>query len=114
VPVDVAIGAILAGAFVKVVLHDGVDVAKVKHVGRTIPGELKTAIVERDGARCVRPGCGSSHRLEVHHYVCDFAKGGATSYSNLATVCSFDHDLITYSGHRLSGGPGKWKWIEPP
>jgi hypothetical protein len=29
-------------------------------------------------------------------------------------VTAFDHDLITYGGHRLDGGPGDWKWIEPP
>ena len=114
VPVDVAIGEILAGAFVKVVLTDGVDVSKVAHVGRHIPAELRTAILERDGFCCVRPGCSSSHRLEIHHYKVDFAKGGATAYWNLGPLCSFDHDLVTYGGHRLAGGPGAWEWIEPP
>jgi len=114
VPVDVAIGAMLAGAFVKVIATDGVDVTKVAHVGRTVPALLKTAIVERDGGRCVRPGCSSAHRLEVHHYRCDFAKGGPTTYDNLATLCSFDHDLVTTKGHRLAGKPGGWRWIEPP
>jgi hypothetical protein len=114
VPVDAAIGEILAGAFVKVVVTDGVDVMKVAHVGRHIPAELKTAIFERDGYRCVRPGCSSGHRLEVHHYKVDFAKGGPTAYWNVGTTCDFDHDLITYGGHRLEGGPGDWKWIEPP
>ena len=114
VPVDEAIGQILAGAFTKVVLTDGVDVNKVIHVGRRIPVELKTAVTERDNYRCVRPGCSSAHRLEVHHYQVDFAKGGATAYSNLATLCSFDHDLVTYGGHRLGGRPGAWEWVEPP
>ncbi|HZN13853.1 MAG TPA: HNH endonuclease signature motif containing protein [Acidimicrobiales bacterium] len=114
VPVDEASGAILAGAFTKVVLTDGTDVTKVIHVGRRIPVELKTAVTERDNHRCVRPGCSSAHRLEVHHYHVDFAKGGPTAYSNLATLCSFDHDLVTYGGHRLDGGPGAWEWVQPP
>jgi hypothetical protein len=114
VPVDEAIGAILAGAFVKIVEHDGVDVTKVAHAGRHLPAELKTAVFERDGYGCVRPGCGATQRLEVHHYRVDFAQGGATAYWNLATVCSHDHDLITHGGHRLEGGPGKWSWIPPP
>jgi hypothetical protein len=114
VPVEEAIGAILAGAFVKVVATNGIDVTRVVHAGRKLPAELRTAIVERDGYRCVRPGCDSAHRLEVHHYCVDFAKGGPTSYANLATLCSHDHDLVTYGGHRLAGAPGRWEWINPP
>jgi hypothetical protein len=114
VPVDEAVGAILAGAYVKAVVHDGVDVTAVAHLGRHIPAELKTAVQERDGQRCVRPGCGATQHLEVHHYRVDYAKGGATAYWNLATVCSHDHDLITHGGHRLEGGPGRWTWVPPP
>ncbi len=114
VPVNEAIGAILAGAFIKVLLTDGVDVAKVAHPGRRRPAVLDTAIFERDGYRCVRPGCSSAHRLQVHHYRIDYGKKGPTAYWNLATLCSFDHDLITYGGHRLEGGPGAWAWRGPP
>jgi uncharacterized protein DUF222 len=107
------LGAILAGAFVKIIVSDGTDVTKVVHWGRHIPSEVKTAIVERDGGRCVRPGCDSTHRLEIHHYQRDFAKGGATAYWNLATLCHHDHDLVTTGGHRLAGEPGEWRWCEP-
>jgi hypothetical protein len=107
------IGAILAGAFVKVILSDGVDISRVAHVGRHLPAELRSAVVERDGGRCVKPGCDSAHRLEVHHYRRDFAQGGATAYWNLATLCHFHHDLITTGGHRLDGKPGAWRWCEP-
>ena len=113
-PVDVAIGAILAGAFVKVLSTDGVDVFSVAHPGRRRPAVLETAIFERDGYRCQRPGCGATQRLEVHHYRIDYAKGGATAYWNVVTLCGFDHDLITHGGHRIEGGPGKWTWIPPP
>jgi hypothetical protein len=114
VPVDVAIAAIFAKAYVKVLLKQGVDVTKVLHVGRRIPPEVKTAILERDGYRCVRPGCGNTSHLEIHHYRIDFAKGGPTEYWNLAPLCGFDHDLVTTGGHRLGGGPGNWTWIPPP
>lgn len=113
VPVDEAIGAILAGGFTKVVLRDGVDITKVAHVGRHIPAELKTAVMERDGFACVRPGCGATQRLEIHHYRVDYAKGGATSYWNLCTLCRHDHDLVTTGGHELAGGPGEWEWRLP-
>jgi hypothetical protein len=106
VPVEEAIGAILGGAFVKVLLTDGIDVTRVAHPGRYRPAVLDTAVFERDRYMCVRPGCGATHRLEVHHYRVDHAKGGATAYWNLATLCRFDHDLVTHGGHRLDGGRG--------
>jgi hypothetical protein len=114
VPAEVAIGAILAGAFTKIVLSNGIDVFKVSHLSRYRPAELDTAIKERDGGRCVRPGCSSTHRLEVHHYVTDYAKRGPTQYDNLATLCAHDHRLVTTKGHVLTGRPGAWRWIEPP
>ena len=114
VPVDEAVGAILAGAFVKVLETDGVDVTRVAHPGRHRPAVLDSAIFERDGYCCVRPGCGTTQRLEVHHWRVDHARGGATAYWNLATLCRHDHGLVTHGGHTLAGGPGKWRWIPPP
>jgi hypothetical protein len=114
VPISEAIGAILAGAFVKIVLHDGVDISKVSHHGRHIPEVLRTAIHERDGYTCVRPGCGATTKLQIHHWVVDYGKKGATAYWNLASACPHDHYLLTHGGHRLDGGPGNWTWIPPP
>jgi len=115
-PVDVneAIGAILEGAAVRIVVRDGVDITTVCSGGRHISLELKTAVFERDDYRCVRPGCGATQHLEMHHWRVDHAKGGPAAYWNLATLCSHDHDLITHGGHKLDGGPGKWSWIPPP
>ena len=112
IPVDEAIGAILAGAFVKIVLHEGVDISKVAHVGRHLPAVVKTAVMERDAYACVH--CGSTTCLETHHYRVEYAKGGVTAYWNLATLCSRCHDLISNQGFVLAGGPGKWEWRAPP
>jgi hypothetical protein len=71
-------------------------------------------VFERDDYHCVRPGCGATQHLELHHYRLDHANGGPAAYWNLATVCSHDHDLITHGSHRLEGGPGRWSWIPPP
>jgi hypothetical protein len=114
VSVDDAIGSILAGSAVKIVVRDGVDITHVASATRHICADLKTAVFERDGHRCVRPGCGATQHLELHHYRRDHAHGGPAAYWNLATVCSHDHDLITTGGHRLEGGPGNWSWIPPP
>lgn len=112
VPVDEAIGAILADAFTKIVLVDGVDVIKVAHVGRHIPATLKTAVLERDGYACAH--CGSAMCLEVHHYRVEFSKGGVTAYWNLVTLCSRCHDLVSNEGFVIAGGPGAWEWRPPP
>src|SRR5581483_10927783 len=114
VRVEEAIGAILEGAAVRIVVRDGVDITTVCSGGRHISLELKTAVFERDDYRCVRPGCGATQHLEMHHWRVDHAKGGPAAYWNLATLCSHDHDLITHGGHKLDGGPGKWSWIPPP
>jgi hypothetical protein len=114
VPVSEAIGAILADAFVKIVAHDGVDISTVSHHGRHIPEVLRTAIHERDSYTCVRPGCGSTTKLQIHHWVVDYGKKGPTAYWNLASVCPHCHYLLTHAGHRLEGGPGNWTWIPPP
>jgi uncharacterized protein DUF222 len=114
VPVSEAIGAILADAFVKIVAHDGVDISLVSHHGRRIPAEVRTAVLERDSYTCVRPGCGATTRLQIHHWRVDYGKKGATAYWNLCAACPHDHHLLTHGGHRLEGGPGKWNWIPPP
>jgi hypothetical protein len=114
VPVSEAIGAILAGAFVKIVASNGTDISTVCHHGRHIPEVLRTAIHERDGYTCVRPGCGATTKLQIHHWVIDYGKKGPTVYWNLASACPHDHHLLTHGGHRLEGGPGNWTWIPPP
>jgi hypothetical protein len=114
VPVEEAIGAILAGAAVTVLGRDGVDITTVCSGSRYLSDALKAAVFERDGYRCVRPGCGATKRLELHHYKVGFARGGATAYGNLASLCHHDHDLVSDCGHRLEGGPGRWSWIPPP
>jgi hypothetical protein len=111
VPVETA-RSLLGDAWLKLVIIDGVDVATVCHVGRTIPAALRTALVERDQV-CVVPGCGSDIGLEIDHWQVPFADGGPTSIANLARLCHHHHFLKTFRGFRLSGGPGRWRWRSP-
>jgi len=106
--------ALRVGAEPTRVLFNGVDISTVSHHGRHIPEVLRTAIHERDGYTCVRPGCGTTTRLQIHHWVLDYGKKGATAYWNRASVCRHCHHLLTHGGHRLEGGPGYWTWIPPP
>lgn len=113
-PVPVAvIERLLPDAFVKVVLRDSVDVRSVCHVGRCLSAHEQTALEERDPV-CVVPGCSVAKGLENHHYRQDFAASGITSLSELARVCARHHDLITYRGFVLEGGPGRWRFRGPP
>ena len=70
-PIPVAVARDLAeGAFIKTVIHDGVRIETVKHVGRYIPVELRTALELGDppgfeGLACV--DCGSRDGLQHDH-----------------------------------------------
>jgi hypothetical protein len=83
----------------------------VRTVGRSIPANLRRTVIERD-RRCAAPGCERTRGLELHHLV--WVKvGGVTSLDNLARVCSFHHDLITYKGAYLGGSFPNWRWYPP-
>lgn len=111
-PVPVATAkAMMNDAFLATIVTDGVDVQAVAHLGRTIPAHVRTALMERD-PRCVVPGCTVTEHLEIDHLV-PFAEGGPTALANLARLCSFHHDQKTYSGYRLVGAPGRFKWEAP-
>jgi hypothetical protein len=112
-PVPVAaVRRILPSSWVKVVIRDSIDVRSVCHIGRAVPAALMTALEERD-PRCVWPGCAVAHGLEAHHWKEDFSRCGTTSLDGLARVCQRHHDLITYGGWLLDGGPGRWRVHAP-
>jgi hypothetical protein len=112
VPVATATKA-LSDAFVKLFVTDGVDVQSVCHVGRTIPAHVQSALEERDPT-CVVPGCDMANGLENHHWGVPYAECGTSTLGGLARICGWHHDLVTYDGHELTGGPGKWDLQPPP
>ena len=68
---------------------------------RSIPDPIRIAVLQRDGFKCVEPGCGW-HRgmlspddprkmLELHHKQHHKDKGGNT-VDNLLTLCNVHHD----------------------
>lgn len=99
-PVPVSMVRRLAeDAFLKVVLHDGVRIDTVAHLGRHIRAELRTALEvgpppQFDGVECVEPGCGRRYGLEWDH-VDPLANGGPTSYDNLRARCWPHHRAKT-------------------
>lgn len=96
---------------IDLVVTRGVDVASVVSLGRTIPRALRVALEVRDPS-CVVPGCDTSSPLEIDHIV-PFAEGGPTQLSNLCRLCAHHHDLKTYRGWTIRGGPGAWEWRPP-
>jgi len=72
-PIPVPLAKELAtDAFLKAVLHDGVDIHTVAHFGRHIPAHLRTALdlgaaPGFEGAVCADPGCGHRGGLEWDH-----------------------------------------------
>jgi hypothetical protein len=78
-------------AFLKAVIHDGIDIDTVAHIGRHVPAELRTALEvgappDFDGVTCCEEGCGRRHGLEWDH-VDPVANRGPTSYKNLKPRC---------------------------
>jgi hypothetical protein len=95
VPVSVVREAVAADAFVKAVVTDGVAIETVKHFGRRMSAELRTALelgppATLDGAVCVEDGCDRRYGLEWDHDD-PVANGGMTSYENLKARCPPDH-----------------------
>ncbi len=95
-PLPVSVMRALAeNAFLKVVLHDGVQVQTVAHYGRSIPAHVRTALElgfppDFNGPRCSEPGCDRTHLLERDHDD-PVANGGPTNASNLGWKCEPDH-----------------------
>ncbi len=88
IPVDLA-KELASDAFLKVVLHDGVDIHKVHHAGRRYTAELRTAldigpVPAFEGRACV--DCRRTWGLEYDHDD-PIAHTGPTSYANVMARC---------------------------
>ncbi len=93
-PVDV-VSRIASDAFLKGVLVEGCEIKKVKHFGRRIRAEVRTALElgpapELDGAVCVDEGCGRRDGLQWDHDD-PLAHHGSTAYHNLKARCRPHH-----------------------
>jgi len=112
VPVATATRA-LSDAFVKIFITDGVDVQSVCHVGRTVPAHVQSALEARDPV-CVVPECEVAQSLENHHWDVPYVECRTSTLGGLARICAWHHDVVTYGGYELTGGPGKWELQPPP
>jgi hypothetical protein len=82
----------------------------VVHTGRTANAVQETAVLVRDGGRCVRPSCGLPIS-EIDH-ITGFTTTRTTTLDDLAGLCAHDHDLKTRHGHtyeRTADGRVRWR-----
>ena len=105
-------------AFLKAVLHDGVKLHTVKHFGRHIPAELRTALElgeppELDGVSCSEDGCDRRYGLEWDHRN-PVANGGETSFENLHPYCSPHHWDKTERDRKAGRHRGSKREPRPP
>jgi hypothetical protein len=105
--------SIAADAFLKVVLHNGVDIQKVVHVGRYQPAQLRTALLlgpppDFEGVVCAQEGCGRQLGVEWDHVV-PVASGGLTAIWNERPRCGPHHKEKTERDRRagLLGSSGR-------
>lgn len=64
--------------------HRQVDVGFEEGAGRHIHQDVKTAVWQRDGGKCVQ--CGATDYLEFDHII-PYAKGGAGTVDNVQLLC---------------------------
>jgi len=105
-------------AFLKAVIHDGVNVHTVRHFGRHIPAELRTALElgdlpDLDGVVCSEEGCDRRYGLEWDHDD-PVANGGDTSYENLKPKCTPHHWDKTERDRKAGRHRGRWGAPRPP
>lgn len=111
VPLSVA-EHVLGESLLKLVIERGADVTTACTLGRAVPAPVEVALEARDRV-CVVPGCDVNLSLEIDQWQVPFGRGGPTVLWNLARLCKFHHNMKTYDGWQLRGGPGKWEWVAP-
>jgi len=95
-----ALEGILCESVTEVTLNaDGGEPMRYGRRSRTIPPQLRRAILHRDGNRCVIDGCDSRNRLQIHH-VTPWSQGGRTDPGNLIALCWYHHHIAIHE-HRL-------------
>jgi hypothetical protein len=111
IPVEEA-RAMLGDALLTVIVRKGTDVTTVAHHGRTVPTAVRRAVEARDPG-CVVEGCTARDHLELHHLI-PWSEQPVTTADGVVRVCTWDHDLITYSGYTLDPlDEGQYRLVPP-
>jgi hypothetical protein len=111
VPVEVA-RRVFGDALLRIVIRNGIDIRTVVHTGRTASAVQETAVLVRDGGRCIRPTC-SLPAAEIDHRL-GFAVARQAALPDLGAVCGADHDNKSLHGHTYRrDADGVVEWVLP-
>jgi hypothetical protein len=82
-----------------------VDDPSPPRASQTIPPRIRRAVIERDGGRCVVPGCNRSAFVDVHHNE-RRADGGTHDPNKMCTLCTGKdgHHPLTHRGKLVIRG----------
>jgi hypothetical protein len=96
----------------RIVFGPDSQVLDVGRSRRTVTGQLRRAVIARDG-HCTWPGCDEPpSRCEVHHAVTHWADGGDTSVENSALLCWHHHDRVDTHGVTMRHRAGTWRFTD--
>ncbi|AEG42889.1 HNH endonuclease signature motif containing protein [Isoptericola variabilis] len=96
----------------RIVFGPDSQVLDVGRSRRTVTGQLRRAVVARDG-HCTWPGCEEPpNRCEVHHAVTHWADGGSTSVHNAALLCWHHHARVDGLGIAMRYDGGTWRFTD--
>jgi hypothetical protein len=96
----------------RIVFGPDSQVLDVGRTRRTVTGQLRRAVIARDG-HCTWPGCDEPpSRCEVHHAVTHWADGGETSVENSALLCWHHHDRVDTHGVTMRRHAGAWRFTD--
>ena len=86
---EIGISWVLAGQAVAAAIARAVMFFRYRRIQsekRFFTGQLREQILERDGYRCVVPGCNETTELQIDH-IKPYSKGGETTLGNGQTLC---------------------------
>ena len=109
-----AVRSQLSEAFVKILVHDGVDVTTVCHAGRTVTAHVQSALEARDPV-CVVPGCDVAHGLQNHHWDVDLrAVQERPPWPGWLECVRGTTDCSPSRATSWQAGPGRGRCAAPP
>ena len=95
----------------RVVLGAKEEILQVGRLRRTIPNQIRRALILRDGG-CAYPGCLRRPRQCHAHHVVEWARGGPTDLGNLVLVCSEHHRVLHHGDVRVEITDGRPEFID--
>jgi hypothetical protein len=104
---------IACGATTSGMTHDTCDgtLLSVGRRSRKATATIRRAVRERDGIRCVFPGC-DSRRTDLHH-IRWWSAGGPTSAANLMPLCRTHHRAVHHTRFIITRRPGGYTFTHP-